>query len=341
MSYRLPPLTALRAFESAARHLSFKKAAEELHVTPAAISQQIKVLESYLGLSLFHRLTRALELTAQGLAMLPKIREGFECLAAAVENTRQVDDGPLTVTAPPSFASRWLVPRLPRFSLAHPNVELHLSSGGHTVDRRSELGDPGEGTIDLRNASSQVAIRFGKGHYSGFRVEKIFAPDCVPVCSPRLPTPDRPLSSLADLSRHVLIHDETLGKEIGQAEWAQWLRAAGVDDIDAQRGPRFSNAILAVEAALDGQGVALALRPLVEADVTAGRLIIPFDIAVPSPYAYFLVIPELVSRRPSVAAFRTWLLGEAEMIQSRQAPMLESPLAAQGVTVDELPPARL
>ena len=319
MSYRLPPLNALRAFESAARHLSFKKVAEELHVTPAAISQQIKALESYLGVSLFRRLTRALEVTPQGLAMLPKIRESFECLAAAVETTRQTGDGPLTVTAPPSFASRWLVPRLPCFSAAYPEVALRLSSSADTVDRRGETAVFEEAIVDPRDPASEVAIRYGTGNYPGFRVEKIFAPDCLPVCSPRLPTAERPLAMPADLCRHTLIHDETIGDEERQADWARWLSAAGAPEIDPQRGPRFSNAVLAVEAALDGQGVALALRPLVEADVAAGRLIVPFDIAVPSPYAYFLVMPEAVSRRPSVAAFRAWLLGEGCKIPSARA----------------------
>jgi len=311
LSYRLPPLPALRAFEAAARHLSFKKAAEELHVTPAAISQQIKALESYLGVSLFRRLTRALEVTPSGLAMLPKIRESFECLAAAVETTRRSGDGPLTVTAPPSFASRWLVPRLPRFAAAHPEFELRLSSSADTVDRRGETVVFEAGEVDLRDAASEVAIRYGTGNYPGFRVEKIFAPDCVPVCSPRLPSVDRPLATPADLCRHALIHDETIDEETQQANWSVWLNAAGVGDIDAGRGPRFSNAVLAVEAALDGQGVALALRPLVEADIAAGRLIAPFAITVPSPYAYFLVMPEAVAHRLSVAAFRAWLLAEA------------------------------
>jgi len=310
MSYRLPPLTALRAFESAARHLSFKKAAFELHVTPAAISQQIKALEDYLGLSVFRRLTRALELTPHGLTMLPKIREAFECLADAVESTRQFDDGPLTVAAPPSFASRWLVPRLPRFSSAHPDVELRISSSSDSIDRRGETAYLDEGLVDLRNASSQVAIRFGTGVYPGFRVEKIFSPGYVAVCSPQLPTRERPLVVPDDLCHHVLIHDDTLGDDPQQSVWTQWLTTAGVEAVDAQRGPRFSNAVLAVEAALDGQGVALALRPLVEADVAAGRLMVPFDITSPSHYSYFLVMPELIARRRSVAAFSAWLLSE-------------------------------
>jgi len=311
MTYRLPPLAAMRAFESAARHLSFKKAAEELHVTPAAVSQQIKALESYLGVSLFDRLTRALAITTQGRSMLPKIREGFECFAAAIDSTRQFADGVLTVTAPPSFATRWLVPRLPHFSAAHPEVELRLSSSGDSVDRRGEAPSRRGEQADLRQADSALAIRYGTGNYPGLQVERIFAPEWVPVCSPRLPTADRPLTTPEDLGRHVLIHDETIDAEGRQPGWREWLSSAGVQTVDADRGPRFSNAVLAVEAALDGQGVVLALKPLVAADIAAGRLIVPFAIAVPSPYAYFLVMRKAVVKRPSAAAFRAWLLAEA------------------------------
>ncbi len=305
----------MRAFESAARHLSFKKAAEELHVTPAAISQQIKALESYLGVSLFHRLTRALEITPQGRAMLPKIREGFECFAAAIDGTRQEVEGALTVTAPPSFATRWLVPRLPRFSAMHPGIELRLSSSGDSVDRRGETLLLDDELLDLRDPGSVLAIRYGTGNYPGLEVDQIFAPDWIPVCSPRLLSNQRRLDSPADLAGHVLIHDETIDDEGIQPGWREWLASAGVTTVDAGRGPRFSNAVLAVEAALDGQGVALALKPLVENDVRAGRLIVPFDIAVTSPFGYFLVMRKAVAHRHSVAAFRAWLLAEAQATQ--------------------------
>lgn len=308
MTYRLPPLSALRAFESACRHLSFKKAAEELHVTPAAVSQQIKTLEGYLGVCLFRRLTRALELTEHGVAMLPKVREGFDCLAAAVETTRQAQASALTVTAPPSFATRWLVPRLSRFASAHPEVELRLASTPDTIDRRGETAVLEEAGVDMRDDMSELAIRYGTGVYPGYRVERIFAPEYVPACAPRLraalPTPQ-------DLKRQVLIHDETILDEEKQPSWAEWLRAAGVVGVDARRGPRFSNTVLAVEAALDGQGVALLPRLLIEADLAAGRLVVPFATALPSPYAYFLVMPEAVAGRAAVADFRDWLLAEA------------------------------
>lgn len=312
MTYRLPPLSALRAFEAACRHLSFKKAAEELHVTPAAVSQQIKALEDYLGLPLFRRLTRALELTPPAAAMLPKVREGFECFAAAVDSTRQGDDGVLTVTAPPSFAARWLLPRLPHFAAAHPAVKLRLSSSADAVDRRGEMREREGEPLDLRTPGSVLAIRYGTGNYPGFRVEQVFAPDWLPVCSPRLLDSGPPLAVPEDLVRHVLIHDETIDDEERQPGWQEWLATAGVTGVDAGRGPRFSNAVLAVEAALAGQGVALALGPLVEADVAAGRLVVPFRLSVPSPYAYFMVMRQAVAERAPVAAFRAWLLAEAQ-----------------------------
>lgn len=316
MPYRLPPLPALRAFEAAARHLSFKKAAEELHVTPAAVSQQIRQLEEYLGVVLFRRLTRAIELTAPGAAMLPALRRGFDCIASAVDATRDGGDGPLTVHAPPSFASRWLVPRLPRLAAVAPDVALHLASDDDHVDREGERSGHEPTPIDPRSAGSEIAIRYGRGIYPGLRVDKIFAPEYVPVCSPRLLAGVHPLREPADLRHQVLIHDGTIADEDLQPGWAQWLAAVGVSGVDAGRGLRFSNAVLAVEAALDGQGVALALSPLVEAEIAAGRLLRPFAQAIPSPYAYWLVMPEMLAARPAVRAFSDWILAEGRRISS-------------------------
>ncbi len=310
MAYRLPPLPALRAFEAAARHLSFKKAAEELHVTPAAVSQQIRQLEEYLGVVLFRRLTRAIELTAPGMAMLPALRQGFNCIASAVDATRDGRDGPLTVHAPPSFASRWLVPRLPRLAALCPTISLNLVSDDDHVDREGESSSHEPKPFDPRSDSSEIAIRYGRGHYPGLRVDKIFSPHYVPVCSPRLLTGGSPLREPGDLRDQVLIHDGTIADEDVQSGWAQWLAAAGVSSVNTGRGLRFSNAVLAVEAALDGQGVALALSPLVEADIEAGRLVRPFTQTIPSPYAYWLVMPEMLVARPAVSAFADWILAE-------------------------------
>lgn len=310
MPYRLPPFPALRAFEAAARHLSFKKAAEELHLTPSAVSQQIKSLEEYLGVSLFRRLTRALELTEHATAMLPKLREGFDCLAAAIETTRLAAADTLTLTAPPSFATHWLIPRLTHFTTAHPEIALNLGSGSDSVDRRGEAAAFSEGLFDPRDDNSAVAIRYGAGSYPGYYVERIFAPMYVPVCSPAL-LARLPVREPGDLSAHVLIHDDTIEESGRRSIWRTWLEAAGVPEINTGRGPRFSNAVLAIKAALAGQGVVLALEPMVKDDIAAGRLVMPLDIAAPSPYAYFLVMSKAVARRPAVEAFRRWLLDEA------------------------------
>jgi len=310
MAYRFPPLTTFRTFEAAARHLSFKKAAEELHVTPAAVSQQIKTLETYLGAPLFQRRPNALQLTEDGLAMFPKIRDGLDCFAAAVESTRHNKGLALNVTAPPSFATRWLVPRLSRFSGAHPEVAIRISSNPDNIDGPQTVFGATTELIDPRNDTSEVAIRFGTGLYPGYRVEKILTPDYVLVCSPQLQSGDPPLRTPADLHGHVLIHDESIRAVEKRPSWHEWLKLAGVSGIDTERGPRFSNTILTLEAVLEGQGVALVLKPQVDADVAAGRLAIPFAISLPSAYAYFLVMPEAVAGQPVVLAFQQWLGAE-------------------------------
>lgn len=317
MPYRLPPLNSLRAFEAAARHLSFKNAALELSVTPTAVSHQIKLLEEYLGLPLFRRLTRALELTAQGKAMLPKVQEGLDCFAAAVEHTQEHDsEGRLFVVSPPSFAARWLVPRLQGFTLAAPKLSLHLLSSLETIDDDQPGGARGFDNIDLREDDSQVVIRFGTGSYAGCRVDHIFGPDYIAVCSPKLLSAKLPLRKPADVRFHVLIHDDTIANERARPNWAEWLRQAGVANIDSSVGPHFSDSGLALVAAVDGLGIALASKPLVAAEIAEGRLVAPFDIEVGQQYAYYLVTPEAISNRPIVEAFRQWLLEEAKMENS-------------------------
>lgn len=177
MTYRLPPLNSLRAFEVAARHLSFKDASEELAVTPTAISHQIRGLEEYLGFPLFHRLTRALELTRQGRAMLPKVREGLECFAAAIESTRFHEAaGRLLITTPPAFASRWLIRHLPAFTAEHPEIQLHMAASVDTIDAHDASGISGLEGIDVRDDETELFIRFGRGQYDGCRVDRLFVP---------------------------------------------------------------------------------------------------------------------------------------------------------------------
>lgn len=310
MVYRLPPLTALRAFEAAARLLSFKRAAEELAVTPTAVSHQIRGLEEVLGVPLFRRLPRALELTAAGEAMLPKVAEGLDCFAAAVERVREgmaPKNARLEVVAPPSFASRWLIPRLHRFYAAWPGVELHLASGLRAIDGAAAREGVSE---DMRGGRPQLWIRFGAGRYPGFRAELLFRPVYTPVCSPRLLRAKLPLRQPADLRYHHLIHDDTIEEGHQRATWADWLQAAGVAEGEAIPGLHFADPGLAIAAAIDGLGVALVPRPMVTAELADGRLAAPFERGIVATVGYYLVMPAALADSPAVAAFRSWLLDE-------------------------------
>jgi LysR family glycine cleavage system transcriptional activator len=309
-SRRFPPLNALRAFEAAARHLSFKVAAAELFVTAGAVSHQVKLLEDYLGFALFRRLTRALELTAEGRTLLPKVQEGLAALNAAVERVRTREEAhTLTVLAPPNFAARWLVPRLARFTALHPDVELHIASRPAMIDGRadSELLP----VADTHDDSPTVMVRYGDGRYPGAHVDQLFKAVYVPVCSPSLLEGPHPLRKPRDLRFHTLLHDDTVIEEGARPSWADWLAAVGVEGVDATRGPHFSDASLAFEAALEVLGVTLAMRPLVRTEIEAGRLVVPFDIASPATYSYHLLTPEGGHGTGAVVEFRKWLLAES------------------------------
>lgn len=315
MPDRLPPLNALRAFEAGARHLSFKRAAEELSVTPTAISHQIRGLEEALGVLLFRRLTRALELTAEGEAMLPKLREGMDCFAAAVASVRGMrPGGRLVVLGPPSFASRWLVPRLQAFTRDHPEIELHLAGSARMIDVGDVAGSLGHEGRTSRRDNPEIWIRYGTGRYPGYRVERMFVPEYTAVCSPRLMRAKLPLRSPADLRYHTLIHDDTIQDQRERPNWAEWFDVAGVSGVDASAGPHFTDSGLAIAATLDGLGVGLLSRPLVAGEIAAGRLVAPFDISIARSFAYYIVTPEAIADRPAVAAFRAWLLQEAARV---------------------------
>jgi len=307
---RSAPLNALRAFEAAARHLSFKKAAKDLHVTPGAVSHQVKLLEEHLGVPLFRRLTRALELTAEAQAMLPKVREGLEALQAAVESVRvRVERCALTVIAPPNFAARWLMPRLASFTNAHPELELHVASRQTMVDGRENGEAPA--VVEGLESTPVTMVRFGSGEYPGAQVDQVFRANYVPVCSPRLLKGEHPLRKPDDLRYHTLLHDDTVLEEGARPTWNDWLQSVGVTDIDATRGPHFSDAALALDAAIEGMGVTLAIKPLLATDIQAKRLTVPFDIAAPTSYAYYLVTPEANAQNRAVTSFRKWLLDES------------------------------
>jgi LysR family transcriptional regulator, glycine cleavage system transcriptional activator len=317
MTHRPPPLALLRTFEAAARHLSFKKAAAELHVTPAAVSQQMRTLEGRLGVQLFRRLTRALQLSERGAAMLPKVQEAFACLAEAMSAAQApVGERAVIVTAPPSFATHWLIPRLPDFYAAHPGIEVRLSSTSATVDHAGDSSVLDALEAAAGDACCALAVLYGTGGYGArFSVDELMAPEYLPVCAPRLLAAQPPITAPADLLRHVLIHDDTVGAggDGGSAwGWAQWMGAARIEDRGDTSGRRFSNAVLAIEAALAGQGVALLARPLVAAQLAAGTLVVAFDLGIASPYRYFLVGNRSEAERPAVVEFRQWLLAQAE-----------------------------
>lgn len=314
MYARLPPLNAMKAFEAAGRHLSVKKAAAELNVTPAAVSHQIKALEDLLGVKLFLRRNRALELTEAARACLPKLREGFDSLAQAVERLRaHQGGGMLTVSVAPSFAARWLMPRLHRFLESHPETDVRVSARLRHAAEGSRRGAAAErATVDAWLADSDVAILYGRGDYPGFKVDKLFGLSITPICSPRLLTdPDHPLLRPADLRNQLLLHDDTGDLYDGVSFWEVWLNAAGVQGVDVDRGPHFSHAVLAFEAAAEGHGVVATMPVLAEADLNAARLITPFALRVPLQSAYYLVRAESAVGRPGVVEFRKWLLAEA------------------------------
>ena len=300
MSRRLPPLNALRAFEAAARHLSFTKAAAELNVTPGAISHQVKALEETIGQPLFIRRTRALLLTEAGQRALPALREGFDRLAAgAAALAERADSGVLTISTSPTTAGRWLVPRLDSFYAAHPDIDIHLHASLDIV------GFDGDGV--------DAAIRYGTGRYPGLHTTLLAEDVIAPVCSPVLLDGVHPLRVPDDLRHHHLIHTDIAEFHGIYPTWDMWLRAAGVADIDTRRGSRFMLSELAIQAAVRGQGVTLGNQLIVGDDLAAGRLVKPFDAAlnIRPDFAYYFVCPDGRQDDPRIAAFRDWLMDEA------------------------------
>lgn len=294
---QLPPLTAMRTFEAAARHLSFTKAAQELFVTQAAVSHQIKALERDLGVALFRRLNRALALTDEGQALLPYVRDAFDQLTAGVQQLEQLCcAGTLSVTTTPSFASHWLVPRLGRIRHQHPDIELRLSGT--------------ERYADLLRDGFDCAIRHGHGDWPGLRADRLFQAAIVPVCSPNLLSGPAPLKKPADLANHTILRAMD-----GADEWQVWLKAAGVEGLDIEHGVRFDTGELALKAALSGIGVAMGRLPLIDEELAAGRLVEPFAIEFDEQYAYYFVVPEATADQPKINAFRAWLLDEVAKLE--------------------------
>lgn len=292
MSRRLPPLKALRAFEAAARHLSFVRAAEELHVTPAAISQQVKQLESYLGIDLFSR-GNQLKLGETAAKALPLLSEGFDHLEQAIAQLqRDNDSGPLVVSAAPTFASRWLVPRLDDFHSRHPEIELHLHAEQRLVDFAVE-------EVDL-------ALRFGTGPYPGLHADRLMTEVIIPVAAPQLAAS---ITSPTDLLCHTLLSDDGRTWDPSIPDWNTLLKTLDVAGDPCIRC--FSNSNLVIEAADAGLGVALMWHSLVVDKLQAGRLQRLFDTPLPTDHCYQLVISPRRLHVPKIAAFRSWILEQA------------------------------
>ena len=297
---RLPPLNALRAFEAAARRLSFTKAADELNVTPGAISQHIRQLEDYAGTPLFKRTGRSVLLTDAAQAALPLVREAFDQIAEAGRIMQApARKGRVMVSSAPSFAAKWLAPRLDRFHSANPGIEAWVSADS--------------GITDFTTADADFAIRYGGGEYDGLKSEKLLDETVLPICSPKLLEGPDAIRKPADLAKHTLIHDVSAEVDPSCPDWTSWLQARGAGaEVDGTRGPRFNQSALAIEAAATGRGVVLAKRAIASADIAAGRLIAPFaDGSISVDYGYWLVWPKGRHLTEDVRAFIKWVKAEA------------------------------
>ena len=289
------PLNGLRVFEAAARHESFLQAAEELSITPGAVSRQIKALETELAVRLFERSNRAVRLTETGRLLAVGVSQGIGLLEDAVREARTPQQAVLAVSAMHSFAARWLVPRLHHFNARHPDIQVLVAASDTTVDLERDRYD--------------VAIRFGRGPYPGFATKKLVSLFLFPVCSPRL-LQETPLRHPRDLAKVKLLRDVHLAQ--GEPDWAEWLALAGAPEVDWRPAQQFSNVYLAIEAAMAGRGVALAEAALVQDELASGRLVKPFDVELLSSYSqWILTLPEKADR-PDIRRFRTWLIDQAD-----------------------------
>jgi LysR family glycine cleavage system transcriptional activator len=289
----LPSLTGLRAFEAAARLLSFQKAARELSITPTAVSHRIRRLETEIGTALFHRKPRKVTMTDAALLLLPDVQAAFQRLEMAARRLKETSaEGVLTVSTVPSFAVKWLVQRLASFQRDNPGIDVRISTDMALSDFRGDGVD--------------IAIRYGRGNWPGLCVDKLMTEDWHPVCARELVTGTPPLGDPADLANHTLLHIAAYPDD-----WERWLTMAGHAGVRAARNLYFDDTMTALQAAIDGLGVALGRRAFTERDLAAGRLVDPFDIHLPQDTAFYVVAPEHNVALPKVAAFRNWILAEA------------------------------
>ena len=296
MTARLPSLNGLRAFEAAARHLSFTLAASELNVTQTAISHQIRRLEEELGIRLFVRQNRALALTPEARDYLPGVRAAFNDLRLATDRLlRKDDDKVLTVSTLASLAAKWLLPRLTDFQEQHPGIDVRITTSTSLVDFQRDDVD--------------AAIRYGRGQWPGLRADWLMADELFPVCSPSLLRGDKPLQRPEDLRNHPLLHTSNANSD----DWRLWLTAAGLPaDIAKQPGITFDMIFMTIQAAIDGIGVAMGRTSYVQDDIAKGRLVVPFKIALPADAGFYLVAPEGRREAPKLAAFRQWIVAATQ-----------------------------
>ena len=302
---RLLPLNAVRAFEAAARLGGFNAAGVELNVSANAVGRLVKLLEDWLGVTLFRRLPRGVVLTEAGGRYLGRVGTLLDQLAESTADLQQLETSQvLTVSAMPSMVSRWLIPRLGRLTEKHPELDVRLLASVSLTDFAREQVD--------------VAIRTGPGSRQGLRCDLLMREAFYPVCSPELLSRGPPLREPSDLAHHVLLHDEGYRLIPDQLDWARWLAAVGMTDIVAERGLRFSFSHMTLQAAAAGQGVALASSAFLADDLATGQLVKPFgDLAVRGPYAFFIVCPEATADREKVAIFRDWAIAEAALASAR------------------------
>ena len=291
MRPRLPPLNNLKAFDAAARHESFTRAAAELCVTQGAVSQQVKALEAALGIKLFNRERQRLIITEAGRYYLTIVRDALDRIALGTERLLQRQNaGVLTVSTSPDFAAKWLVHRLGNFAEAHSDIDLRVSATLHHVDFARE-------EVDL-------AVRHGDGNWPGLDTVQLSAEQLFAICSPKLFS-GRRLAKPADILKFPLIHLDS------RADWTKWLRVAGISDDNVRHGPVLNRASMVIDAAINGQGIALARTTLAAWDLLNGRLVRPFAEALRLSKTYWIVCPKAVSNVPKVATFRNWILAEA------------------------------
>lgn len=292
MSRRLPSPIALRSFEAAARHMNFTRAAEELGVTQAAVSHQVKMLENALNVRLFRRLTRKLALTAEGRALFAAVAEAFDRIVeVADELVAGGGSGSLEVSLSPYVAAAWLSPRIGRFWGQHPNIDLRLH---HSVE-----------PVNFAQSAADLAVMWGRGDWPGLGCDLLLRTRLSPVCSPTLMAGEHPIKQPEDLRHHTLMNRESF------QGWADWLAAAGVTGVEFRGRTTFDDHNVLIQAAIEAQGVALGGIDLLTAELATGRLVQPFELSVETDFAYYIVYPPEALGRPKVKAFREWLLSEA------------------------------